>query len=91
MSDYPFTEKRIGEKLFLREFKENVDSEELVWHQDQEDRIVKVIQSNGWKLQMDNEFPVTLKEGSKYFIPKMTYHRLVKGNGDLRIMLTKLF
>ena len=41
MSDFPFTEKRIGEKLFLREFKENVDSEELVWHQDQEDRIVK--------------------------------------------------
>ena len=55
MSDFPFTEKRIGEKLFLREFKENVDSEELVWHQDQEDRIVKVIQSNGWKLQMDNQ------------------------------------
>ena len=89
MFDFPFTEKRIGEKLFLREFKENVDSEELVWHQDQEDRIVKVIQSNGWKLQMDNEFPITLKEGKTYKIPAYLYHRVIKGKGDLVIAIKK--
>ena len=89
MSDFPFTEKRIGEKLFLREFKENVDSEELVWHQDQEDRIVKVIQSNGWKLQMDNTLPVVLEEGKSYNIPKNTYHRVIKGEGKLILELEK--
>ena len=83
MSDFPFTEKKIGKKLFLREFKENVDSEELVWHQDQEDRIIKVIESNGWKLQMDNDIPRDLIIGETYKIPKYTYHRIWKGDSSL--------
>ena len=56
--DFPFSEKKVGGKLFLREFKGDVASEELVWHQDREDRRVKVIESDGWMLQMDNELPV---------------------------------
>ena len=46
MSDLPFKEKKIAENIFLRYFDHNVLSEELVWHQDQEDRIIEVIQSN---------------------------------------------
>jgi hypothetical protein len=69
MSDFPFTEKDLGNRRFLREFKHNTDSEELVWHQDQEDRTVKVIKSGGWQLQMDNELPIYLQEGKSYNIP----------------------
>ena len=67
--DFPFVEKKVGERLFLREFREDVDSQELIWHQDREDRVVKVIESAGWKLQMDNELPVLLEEGTIYNIP----------------------
>jgi O-methyltransferase involved in polyketide biosynthesis len=69
--------------------KETVDSGELVWHQDQEDRIVKVIKSNGWRLQMDNELPVTLQEGKKYYISAYEFHRIIKGSGDLIVEITK--
>ena len=81
--DFPFSEKKVGGKLFLREFKEDVASEELVWHQDREDRRVKVIESNGWMLQMDNELPVLLKEGTIYNIPAYEFHRVIKGFEDL--------
>ena len=87
MSDYPFREKHIKENIFLREFKETTDSEELVWHQDQEDRAIFVIEGNGWQLQMDNKLPEELKVGKLYFINKEEYHRLIKGNGTLRIKI----
>lgn len=87
--DFPFTEKKISDILFLREFKGDVASEELVWHQDREDRRIKVIESNGWMLQMDNELPVLLKEGTVYSIPAYEFHRVIKGNGTLKIMVEK--
>ena len=88
--DFPFIEKKIKGTTFLREFKESVDSSELIWHLDREDRRIFILESNGWKLQMDNELPKELVRGDTHFIPKMTYHRVIKGNGDLRIRLTKL-
>ena len=87
--DFPFSEKKIGTKLFLREFREDVDSEELIWHQDREDRRVKIIEANGWKLQMDNELPVLLENGSTYYIPAYHFHRVIKGNGRLLIEVEK--
>lgn len=87
--DFPFQEKKIGNKLFLREFKHDVISDELIWHQDREDRIVEVVSGEEWYLQIDNELPVLLETNKKYEIPKMTYHRLIKGNTDLIIKLWK--
>jgi len=87
--DFPFSEKKVGGKLFLREFKEDVASEELVWHQDREDRNIKVIEANGWKLQMDNQLPVLLEKGSTYSIPAYVYHRVIKGSGRLLIEVEK--
>ena len=87
--DFPFSEKKIGDKLFLREFRENVDSEKLIWHQDREDRVIRVLESNGWKLQLDDQLPVLLKEGSTYSIPAYVYHRVIKGYGCLLIEVEK--
>ena len=36
-------------------------------------------------LQMDNEEPVELVKGENYFIPKMEYHRIIKGEESLII------
>lgn len=89
MQDFPFEEKQLIENVFLREFKESVDPEELVWHQDRENRIISVLESNNWKLQMDNNLPIILENGRLYSIPAMTFHRIIKGNGDLRIIVEK--
>ncbi len=84
----PFTETRKDNKL-IREFKENTDSKELVWHRDREDRDVRVLSSNGWKLQLDNQLPIRLEEGETYFIEKFLFHRVIKGEGDLVVEITK--
>ena len=89
MSDFPFIEEQIKENIFLREFKEEVDSEELKWHMDKEDRQVKVIKSNGWKLQLDNHLPIYLEEGKTYFIEKYSFHRVIKGSGNLIVEIEK--
>ena len=89
MSDFPFEEKQIAENVFLRYFDHNVLSEELIWHQDREDRVIKVIESNGWKLQLDNQLPVLLEKDSTYNIPAYVYHRVIKGSGRLLIEVEK--
>jgi len=89
MSDFPFIEEQIKENIFLREFKEEIDSGELKWHMDKEDRQVKVIKSNGWKLQLDNQLPIYLEEGKTYFIEKYSFHRVIKGSGNLVVEIEK--
>lgn len=82
--DLPFQQKGKG-NIKIRTFDSNIDEFELKWHRDREDREVTIIESNGWKYQEDNKLPVNLKEGDVIFIPKETYHRVIKGNGDLKI------
>lgn len=86
---FPFKETKTKEGLLLREFNKDTDSEELVWHRDREDRIVTVIEGGHWKLQMDNELPKLLQEGKKYFIPAEEYHRVIKGDGPLKVLIEK--
>lgn len=88
---FPFAEEKIRENIFIREFKESVDSTELKWHMDREDREVKIIESNGWKLQLDNQLPIPLENGKTYFIEKYSFHRVIKGSGNLIIEVKKLF
>jgi|TARA_R100000900_G_scaffold115819_1_gene90665 hypothetical protein len=67
----------------IRVFNENIIETELIWHQDREDRTIKVIEANGWGYQLDNQLPLPLEDGQELFIPKMMYHRVIKGNGSL--------
>lgn len=82
----PYKENKKG-NLTERVFKENTDTHELVWHRDRLDREVTVLESNGWMFQMDNELPIVLKEGDVIEIPKNTYHRILRGNGNLKITI----
>lgn len=79
----------IESNVIVRTFSEDVESEELVWHRDKNDRVVEVIQSNGWKFQMDNELPKTLESGNVVEIPKETFHRVIKGEGNLIIKINE--
>jgi quercetin dioxygenase-like cupin family protein len=82
----PYKENKKG-NLTERVFKENTDTHELVWHRDKQDREVTVLESDGWMFQMDNELPIVLNEGDVIQIPKNTYHRIMCGNGNLKITI----
>jgi hypothetical protein len=82
---HPYEEKRFDNGLILREFKHNANVDDLIWHQDKKDRKIFVVESNGWKLQLSNGLPFPLIEGKEYFIPKKSWHRVIKGNGNLKI------
>ena len=83
----PFQEQK-EEKYIVRTFSESIDDMELVWHRDREDRIVKSLGKTDWMIQMDNELPRPLTE--MVYIPKNTYHRVIKGTGDLKVRINKL-
>ena len=88
MKSFPFKEQQVGKNVFLRKFNKDVNNEELVWHRDKEDRIIEVFDNENWYFQMDNELPKKLT--GKFFVPKETYHRLIKGDGELIVKITKL-
>jgi hypothetical protein len=83
----PFEEKIVDNKK-LRIFSPNVDSGELKWHRDRENREVRIIENEDWFLQMDNELPKKLIVGEKYNIPMGVYHRVIKGKGNLVVEIT---
>jgi hypothetical protein len=87
--ELPFDEKVKG-NVKERIFSENTDEMELKWHWDEQDRIVTPLHKTDWMLQLDNELPVKLIEGNEYFIPVGVYHRVIKGNGDLKIKVKLL-
>jgi len=87
--EVPYDET-ISEDKKVRLFTESVDDNELKWHRDREDRMVEIIESNGWELQFDNELPFKLKKGMSVIIPEGVYHRVIKGNGNLKVSITIL-
>lgn len=68
-----------------RKFTQDISEDELVWHRDQNDREVSIMDSTDWMFQFENELPFTLKD--TLFIPKDTYHRLIKGTGTLNVQI----
>ena len=87
--DYPFKQKEKDGKLY-RVFSPDVDTDELKWHQDMKNRKVKIVECGGWQLQMDNELPSKLSDGEKLYIPKLVWHRVIKGDKKLKIEIEEL-
>jgi quercetin dioxygenase-like cupin family protein len=85
----PYTNTPITQTSVIREFSSEVDPMELIWHQDKEDRTIEILEGNGWQLQRDNELPLALQEGDSIFIPMGQIHRVIKGNTNLKIQITK--
>jgi hypothetical protein len=84
----PFEEKGLGENIFLRLFDPQLETNELKWHIDLEDRIIQVVENTDWKFQFDNQLPISFS--GEIFVPAGVWHRLIKGNGQLKIKVTKL-
>ena len=87
--DFPFKEEQIDQFNFIRTFSADVDEMDLIWHADKENRIITVLEGNGWKFQFDEELPVEMTEGKSISILKGKLHRVIKGKGPLKINLQK--
>jgi hypothetical protein len=84
----PYTNIEVTDNHVIREFDENIDPIELMWHRDNEDRIVEALESTDWSLQLDDSLPIILNK--PIFIPKHMYHRVIKGTGNLLVKIIKL-
>ena len=84
----PYKETKISDNTFIREFSQDTDSGEMMWHRDREDRIIEPIDETDWMIQLDDELPKKIE--GEVFIPMGIYHRLIKGSNDLKIKVIKL-
>jgi hypothetical protein len=73
-----------------RTFNVDKSQDEYVWHRDKEDRHIEVIEGAGWRFQPAECLPFLLQAGLEFDIKKNEYHRLIKGETDLKIRITKL-
>ena len=83
----PYTDIEVTDKYIIREFNENIDPIELLWHRDDESRTIEILGETDWKLQLDNQLPTSLNES--IFIPRHHWHRVIKGNGNLKLKIYK--
>lgn len=83
----PYTDIKVTDKCIIREFNENIDPIELLWHRDNEDRTLEILGKTDWKIQLDNKLPTSLNQ--PIFIKRHEWHRVIKGNGNLRLKIYK--
>ena len=72
----------------IRIFEDTIDESELIWHRDEEDRIIESVEDTDWQVQLDNELPKSLNR--EVYIKKEEWHRLIKGNGSLTLKINKI-
>lgn len=82
--DRPYQELKTSD-IIQRKFTQDIEEEELVWHRDLKDREVTIIGETDWMFQLEDQLPQQLR--NTVFIPKNTYHRVVKGTGELNILI----
>ena len=83
----PYTDLEVTEQYIIREFDENIDPIELLWHRDDEDRTIEILGETDWQVQLDINLPTSLNH--RLFIPRHMWHRTIKGTGPLRIKIYK--
>lgn len=91
----PYTEQRLvqegtNQHYIIRTFDKDVLEEELVWHRDKRARKVTPLTANEWKYQLEDCLPHEFKEGIEITIPRMMYHRVIKGKGQLVVRIMEI-
>lgn len=84
----PFEESSLNTNKTQRVFSKDLDQEDLEWHFDEEDRIIKPVGDTDWLFQFDNSLPQMIE--GEIFIEKGVWHRLIKGSNDLILEVTNL-
>ena len=81
----PYTDLEVTNDYVIRKFDNNIDPIELLWHRDNENRTIEIIGKTDWKLQLDNQLPISINQ--PIFIPKHEWHRIIKGTGTLKLKI----
>ena len=71
----------------IRTFSKDVDPMEIIWHMDDEDRDIEILEGKGWQMQFDDELPFELVKRDHIFIKRHRIHRIHKGTTDLKIKI----
>jgi len=85
VSGKPYRDLEITNKYIIREFGEDIDPIELMWHRDDENRTIEILGETDWSIQLDNQLPTSLNE--RIFIKRHEWHRVVKGTGTLKLKI----
>lgn len=88
VEEFPFEEVVLttgSNKIVVRTFRETTGDEEFKWHWDDENRTIHPVHKTDWMFQMDNELPIPINTRIK--IPKGIWHRIIKGTGDLQLII----
>jgi hypothetical protein len=86
----PYRDLEIGKDYVIREFDQNIDPIELLWHRDNEDRMIKVLEcGKGWGFQFDDGLPFDLEPNTSIFILRHDWHKVIKGTDRLLIKISK--
>ena len=83
----PYKDLEVTDLYIIREFSEDIDPIELLWHRDNEDRTIEIIGKTDWKFQLEDNLPTSINK--PIFIPRGMYHRVIKGRGTLTIKIFK--
>lgn len=84
----PYSEIELSDNEIIRTFKISLADEDLKWHWDEENRIIEALHENDWMFQFDNQLPIKLD--GKIEIESGVWHRLIKGNHDIKIRIKKI-
>ena len=84
----PYIDLEVTDKYIIREFNEDIDPIELLWHRDNEDRFIEIIGITDWQIQLEDQLPTSMNK--PIFIRKHEWHRTIKGTGKLRIKIHKI-
>lgn len=83
----PYKDIEVTNEYIIREFDDNIDPIELLWHRDNEDRTIEIIGKTDWKLQLENQLPTSINQPIR--IPRHEWHRVIKGTGTLKLKIHK--
>jgi len=83
----PYIDIEVTNDYIIREFNENIDPIELLWHRDDENRTIEILGETDWKVQLDNQLPTSMN--APIFIQRHEWHRVIKGTGTLKLKIHK--
>ncbi len=57
----PYIDLEVTDKYIIREFNEDIDPIELLWHRDDEDRLIEIIGYTNWQIQLEDQLPTFIR------------------------------
>jgi hypothetical protein len=91
MDNKPYKDERLTNSSWIRTFDPSVvSSDEYVWHRDEKDRVVTVLEGDGWQFQFDDEIPIRINRNDEIKIPKQVYHRIIVGSTPLKLKIEEV-